>query len=216
MRYRSEGDNVTTLVPLVSEQLFHEASNVIFSTSTFLFNHSDVFRAFATSPHTLAFRQQIQNLHLHSQYAQFFFDWERYGALEFDIWHGSTSLNGLNLRIETGHADRESFGPKARVIWDKIWKDRVVRNLICVAKQHDLKGTKTSIEFAALLYPSHKEKPRVMTMDNDVDNEAVVQQIRGHLHKHRPVRRSGRERKKVWVPRGELERTGAQNLISGV
>jgi hypothetical protein len=126
--------------------------------------------------------------------------WLRNGCLEYNTWHEFKDLKGLSLTLSIYHASGDFFGLKADVLNDKVWKKTGVTQLISAAKQHALLSSRLSIEFISA------DRMASFTKDQGVDVEAVVQQIRGHLLDHRPIRRTGRERKKAEYNQRALER----------
>jgi hypothetical protein len=186
-------------IPLVSEQLYHEATDANFSTSTFACDNSFNSKYFIKCPHNVDLRRRIQYLDVSAHLPHFNW-WLRNGCLEYNAWHEFRDLKGLRLTFSIYHASGEFFGPKADVLNDKVWKKTGMTQLISAAKQHALISSRLSIEFIPA------DRMASFTKDQGVDVEAVTQQIRAHLLDHRPIRRTGRERKKAEYNQRALER----------
>jgi hypothetical protein len=174
----------------VSKQFYHEAIDARFSTSAFACPNANYMSYFIEGPYNADLKRRIQYLNL-EEYLTHLGWWLRRGCLEVNVWHEFRALKGLSLKLLMYHASKGFFDPKADVMNDKVWKKAGMAQFIKAAKQHGLVFSRTSIDFIPA------EGMASFTKDQGVDAEAVAQQIRGHLLDHRPIRRSGKERKKA-------------------
>jgi hypothetical protein len=163
-----------------------------FSTSTFSCYNANYMGYFVECPHNADLKRRMQHLDLKEHLDHVGSPrWFKLDCLEVNVWHDFQDLKGLSLKFSIDHASGAYFGSKADVLNDKVWKKAGVAQLIKAAKQHGLMSSRTSVEFI----PAGELAS--FTKNEGVDVETVAQQIRGHLLNYRPIRRTGRERKKA-------------------